>query len=49
MGVISFCMIHKPLGTDDIVQNLRERNRKAVMEAWGDSHHLDVDGGKVVG
>lgn len=42
-------MIHKLLGTDDIVQNLRERNKKAVMEAWGDSHHLDVDGGKVVG
>lgn len=49
MCVINFHMIHKLLGTDDIVQNLRERNKKAVMEAWGDSHHLDVDGGKMVG
>lgn len=49
MCVISFHMIHKPLGTDDIVQNLREKEQKAVMEAWGDSHHLVVDEGKVVG
>ena len=26
-------LIHTPLGTDDIVQSLREGNREAVMES----------------
>lgn len=43
---MSLHLIHQSLGTDDIVQSLRERNRSAVMESWSDSHHLDVDGGK---
>lgn len=49
MCVISFHMIHKPLGTDDVVQSLRERHRKAVMGAWCDSDHLAVNGRDVVG
>lgn len=39
-------LIHKPLGTDDIVQSLREGNTEAMMESWSGSHHLDLDGGK---
>lgn len=43
--VLSSHLIHKPLGTEDIVQSLGERNREAVMEPWGGSH-LGLDGGK---
>lgn len=39
-------LIHTLLGTDDIVQSLREGNREAVMETRGGSHHLGLDGGK---
>lgn len=44
--VMSLHTIHNPLGTDYIVQSLGERNGKAGMESWGDTHHLDVEGGK---
>lgn len=45
--VISLHMIYIPWGIDDIVQSLKERSRKAVIEAWDDPHHLDVEGGKI--
>lgn len=44
--VISLHVIYIPLGTDDIVQSLKEKNRRTVIEARDNSHHLDVDGGR---
>lgn len=44
MYVIRLHMIYVSWGIDDIVQSLKARNRKGMIEAWDDSHHLDVDG-----